>query len=106
MAENFTSLIREAKEALGNKRFGVGTLLQSKADLHHVLGNDFRGLVKGGECCMKFFLGKCFKEDCNFSHEPKEAPSRAVLDGMAGRFRDKLDQRVAKQATEKQEGGD
>jgi hypothetical protein len=30
MAENLATLIREAKEALGNKHFGVGTLLQSK----------------------------------------------------------------------------
>jgi hypothetical protein len=55
---------------------------------------------------VKFFLGKCFKEDCSFSHELKEAPSRAVLDGAVGRFREKLDQCVAKQATEKWEGGE
>ena len=98
MAENFSPLIREAKAALKSRRFGVGALLQSKEDVNYVFGEDFRGLVRNGEGCTKFFLNKCFKEDCPFCHELKSNPTKPVIEGMVRRFKEKLDAYVAKEA--------
>ena len=61
-------------------------------------GADFKGLLEGDEGCTKFFMNKCFKENCPFSHKVKSNPTRAVTEGMVGRFKEKLDAYVAKEA--------
>ena len=101
IAENFVTMFKEAKEALGNKRVGVGTVLTNKADLHHVLGSDFQATVKDGEPCMKYFFSRCFKEDCPYSHKLSSTPSKAVLEGMVQRLKQKVEEYVKKQAGKK-----
>ena len=101
IAENFATMLEEAKEALGNKRFGVGMLLQSKADLHYVLGKEFLALVKDGEPCMKFFFKRCYKDDCPFGHDLSSMPSKAIIEGIVKRFKAKLKEYVTKEAAKK-----
>ena len=99
IADNFAALLKSAKAASKNKSsFHIGKILPKAVDFNYVLGDDFKALVESGDPCGKFYLSKCTRKDCRFSHDLKSDPEKPMIEAMVKRFQEKVDAYVAAEA--------
>ena len=92
MAPKFASLIQKASAAVDNK-LRASMLWKTTDDIHKLLGPKFMELIPTGkQPCLKYHIfGACASPNCNFCHATSQSPSTEVVNGIAGRVKERVD---------------